>query len=276
MQPAPTLVAALAALLIALAPAATPTAHAGHVSFRIGVGFSSHGHVGHRVHTRTFKTYTFSHHHAYACRPYRYRNHRPFRYCGRAYRPAIVHAPHLHTCARMIYAQRPTVFHLQPAAQVAPPPRAPRHTAARHEGNTQQAAAPSPFPQRPADRVLQRAQDALALGEYRAARDAYAQASAMNPTHPDPKIGFGLAAALDGDLHRARLALQRAFRLSGADAFDRFTVDGTARHDLHALLNAPHIEETTNFLRNALKKIAQANPPAPRTYQQQATKTPNP
>ncbi|MEO0586410.1 MAG: hypothetical protein AAF078_02110 [Planctomycetota bacterium] len=272
-----TAVAALATLLLALTPVAAPPADAGSVSFRIGVGFSTHRHFGGcRYPARGFSTYTFSYHRGYACRPYGY--YRPFGYCRYAYRPRIVYGPYLHPPARVIYADRPTAFGLEPVAQVAPQPRAPRdrrNLADPADRNVQLAAAPpapSPCTPRPANDPRDHADQALALGEYQAARDAYAQASAMNPTHPEPKIGFGVAAALDGDLRRARLAFERAFRLDGPAAFDRFMVPGNANADLHALITDPQIDHAPGFVRNALKKLAEANPqpnpPAEPSYEQ--------
>ncbi|MEM9251784.1 MAG: hypothetical protein AAGB29_05490 [Planctomycetota bacterium] len=115
--------------------------------------------------------------------------------------------------------------------------------------------------------------DALALGEYATARQAYAKAMAASPGVESYKIGFGLAAALGGDLRTARFAFERAIRQGGADEFNTFLVEGAAVEDLHALVGSMGAD-TNRVVAAGLKKLAAANPLPAGAYQLGKTDTP--
>lgn len=132
----------------------------------------------------------------------------------------------------------------------------------------------SPFPDTQGSRQIAVALDALALGEYATAREAYARAMAASPGVPSYKIGFGLAAALQGDLRTARFAFERAVRQGGADDFNTFLVEGAAVEDLHALMGSLDASSTNRVVMAGLKKLASANPMPARAYQSGKTETP--
>lgn len=132
----------------------------------------------------------------------------------------------------------------------------------------------SPFPDSQTSQQSAVALDALALGEFQTAREAYAKAMALAPDVPSYKVGFGLAAALQGDLRTARFAFERAVRQGGASDFDTFFVEGAAREDLQALVGSMDERQTHRVVLAGLKKLAAANPLPTAAYQSTDKTTP--
>ncbi|MEM9790678.1 MAG: hypothetical protein AAF842_09765 [Planctomycetota bacterium] len=259
----------LAAAAIAVLPA--PAASADR--FSIGFGFSSGGYK--YGHGRSF--YRFGYGVGYPVYPrYRYGgfgcgygygfgpSYRSGVYYGgsnlgvglsyRGYYPSyrpntayVVQAPVV--TERTVVVREPA----DPAPATASPPPAPSVT--------------SPFPDTQNSQQVAVAQDALALGEYATARQAYARAMAASPGVEAYKIGFGLAAALQGDLRTARFAFERAVRQGGANDFNTFLIEGAAVEDLHALIGSLDATSTNRVALSGLKKLAAANPLPARAYQ---------
>jgi hypothetical protein len=127
----------------------------------------------------------------------------------------------------------------------------------------------SPFPQTRGGDRAEAGLDGLAIGEYATAQTAFAQAMANSPSVAEHKIGYGVAAALAGDLRKAGFAFERAVRQGGADAFDRFPLEGAALQDLHAWLDTPQVRDASSVVRVALKKLAAANPLPSASYEKE-------
>ena len=75
----------------------------------------------------------------------------------------------------------------------------------------------------------------LAEGHPEQALDGFARRALQAPLHARPKLGYGLAAALAGDLERGVWAVRRAYRRNGAVA-QGLSVDERLRPALEELL----------------------------------------
>jgi len=260
-------------------------------SFSIGFGYSSHGkHFGHDYKYRGHHRYSHFRHGYTAWRGYGYDRFGcgvgPFSrssvfYRGsnvgvglsyrtgyyRSYRPSayIIESPRV--------VEQRTVIVREPEAAAQPAAVEDRRSAGPAETDVYRDRV-NPFPEPRGDRQAEAGLDGLAVGEYENAREGFAEAMAASPSVAEHKIGYGLAAALAGDLRAAGFAFERAVRQGGATAFQTFPVEGAAREDLHALVRSTDMDTAGDVTRAGLKKLAAANPLPAATYEEENEASP--